>query len=196
MLGILAICAACAEQEPASPTQAMFEEGQLAYGQSDYAAAYKIWLPLAEQGHVTAQGTLGFLYNMGLGVKQDYAEAVKWYSKAAEQGNSEAQYNLGISYREGHGVPQDDNEAFKWLRKAAEQGFLDAYNNLGLMYVFGRGVQKDYIQAHASFSVAAAAGNANGSENRDIVTRKMTPTDIAEAERLVGEWMKKHGMAE
>ena len=139
MLGILAVCEACTsppdayrvgEQEPASPTQAGFEEGQVAYGRGDYATAYKVWLPLARQGHASAQGTLGFLYKTGQGVRQDHAEAAKWYRKAAEQGNAEAQYNLGNSYRKGQGVPQDYNEAFKWIRMAAEQGYFDAYNNL------------------------------------------------------------------
>ena len=181
------------DSEQSSPSQARFVEGQVAYGRGDYATAYKIWLPLAEQGHVNAQGTLGFLYDMGRGVKQDFGEAVKWYREAAEQGNAEAQYNLGNNYRNGQGVPQDYTEAIKWLRKAAEQGYPEAYNNLGIMYVFGLGVPKDYIQAHTWFSLGATKDGDDASENRDIAAKKMTPTEIAEAERLAQEWMEKHG---
>ena len=190
MLGVSAVCAACTSSPDA------YREGQIAYGRGDYAAAYKNWLPLAEQGHADAQGNLGFLYDTGRGVGQDYAEATKWYSKAAEQGNAEAQYNLGNSYREGQGVERDYAEAFKWFRKAVDEGFPEAYNNLGLMYEFGQGVPKDYIRAHASFSLASSGGVAEGSKNRDIVAKKMTPTEIAEAERLALDWMKKHGKAE
>ncbi len=52
----------------------------------DYATAFKISLPLAEQGDADAQNKLGFMYDDGLGVPQDYAEAMKWYRNAAEQG--------------------------------------------------------------------------------------------------------------
>ncbi len=54
----------------------------------DYATAFKISLPLAEQGNADAQSILGEMYDDGQGFAQDYAEAVKWYRKAAEQGQA------------------------------------------------------------------------------------------------------------
>ena len=112
---------------------------------------------------------------------------------AAEQGIAFAQYNLGGMYRKGRGVPQDNAEAVKWWRLAAEQGHDDAQYNLGGMYLNGKGVPHDYIQAHMWSSLAAAKSNENGRINRDIIAKKMTLAQMAEAQRLAREWLEEHG---
>ena len=94
-------------------------------------AAFREFLPLAEQGNALAQNRLGVMYEYLRGVPQNYAEAVKWYRKAAEQGLASAQSNLGTMYRNGQGVPENDAEAIKWYRRAAKQGFAEAQHNLG-----------------------------------------------------------------
>jgi hypothetical protein len=38
------------------------------------------------------------------------------------------------------------------------------------------------------FNLAGAAGNADAGKNRDIIAGKMTPYQIAEAQRLAREW--------
>ena len=93
-----------------------------AVDRGDYKTAYKLWLPLAEQGDAKAQYNLGQMYYEGQGVPQDHKEAVKWYRLAAEQGFAKAQHNLGTMYDEGIGVPQDYKEAVRWYRLSAEQG--------------------------------------------------------------------------
>ena len=107
-------------------------DGLLAYGTKDYKKAYKLILPLAEQGNVMAQTTLGVMYQEGHGVPKDYKEAVKWYRLAAERGYAIAQHNLGVMYLEGYGVPQDHKEAEKWFRRSAEQGIARAQEALDL----------------------------------------------------------------
>ena len=51
----------------------------------DYTEAAKWFLKAAEQGHASAQGTLGLCYADGQGVPQDYVEAYKRYNLAAAQ---------------------------------------------------------------------------------------------------------------
>ena len=63
-----------------------FDEGVAAYDRGDYATAFEEMLPIAEQGHASAQFNLGNRYANGEGVPQDYAVAMKWYRLAAEQG--------------------------------------------------------------------------------------------------------------
>ena len=75
-----------------------YQDGWDAYERQDYKTAYKVWLPLAEQGDASAQVFLGLMHSKGLGVPQDYKEAVKWYRLSAEQGDAQAQYNLGVMY--------------------------------------------------------------------------------------------------
>ena len=171
-----------------------FDEGLAAYGRGDYQTAFDEWLPLAEQGHATAQGNLGHMYRFGQGVPQDYAEAVRWHRLAAEQGDADAQDNLGVMYAWGEGVPEDYAEAVKWYRLAAEQGHGDAQFNLGHMYLKGKGVPRDYIRAHMWFNLAAVQGWEMGRQNRESVERYyMTPADISEAQRLAREWLEEHG---
>ena len=168
-----------------------YEKGVEAYDQRDYATALREFRPLAEQGHAAAQFELGAMYELGRGVPQDYAEAVKWYRKAAEQGHARAQYILGVMYAEGRqGVPQDYAEAVKWCRKAALQGYALAQLFLGHMYAEGLGVPQDYVLAHKWINLfAARGGEAGDTAYRDFVASKMTPAQIAEAQRLAWEWM-------
>jgi TPR repeat protein len=129
-------------------------------------------------------------------VPQDYVAAASWYRKSAEQGNAMAQYNLGVIYDDGQGVPQDYAVAMSWYRKAADQGYIEAQISLGIFYSMGQGVSRDYVIAHMWLSLAAG-GDKKGAEARnkmtpaqarDIVANHMTPTQIAEAQKLAREW--------
>ncbi|HHE9996489.1 sel1 repeat family protein [Haemophilus influenzae] len=146
-----------------TPAQ-QFQQGLTAYKQSDYQTAFKLWLPLAEQGNADAQVNLGEMYEKRLGVKQDYFEAVKWYRKAAEQGYAGAQFLLGNMYENGKGVKQDDVEAVKWFRKAAEQGDANAQVALGSSYILGKGVQVNKSLAKEWFGKACDNGKKIGCE--------------------------------
>jgi hypothetical protein len=114
----------------------------------------------AEQGNVSAQFALGFLYYKGAGVPQDYAQAAAWYRKAAEQGNAEAECELGVLYYKGDGVLQDYAQAAAWYRKAAEHGNAKAQYELGFLYREGHGVPQDDAQGAAWYRKAAEQGSA------------------------------------
>jgi TPR repeat protein len=132
------------------------------------------------------------------GVTEDHIEAVKWYRKAAEQGNSGAQFALGLIYEYGRGVQVNYAEAAKWYRRAAEQGQNSSQEKLGDMYANGRGVSQDYVQAYKWFNLAAASCPPTETdfrdkalEKREITAHKMTPPQLAEAQRLANEWKPK-----
>ena len=152
----------------------------------------------AAQGDAFAQLFLGFMYENGLGVPQDDAAAMTWYRKAADQDYAAAQYLLGVMYDIGQGVPQDDAAAAMWYRKAADQGEAKAQAILGIMCENGRGVPQDYVEAHKWYNLAAARfprsdseSSAKAIKNRDSVAQKMSPGQIAEAEKLAREWKSK-----
>jgi uncharacterized protein len=110
----------------------------------------------------------------------------------AEQGDVGAQFNLGFLYSIGKGVPQNYKEAVKWWRKSAEQGDADAQFGLGSMYFKGTGVLQDYVMAHIYWNIAAVSGHETAINNRGIVENKMTSSQLAEAQKLAREWMRKH----
>jgi uncharacterized protein len=163
------------------------EGGVAAVKRGDFATALRLFRPLADQGDDVAQFDLGVMYNKGWGVPRDYVQAAKWYRLAAAQGNADAQYNLGILYDDGHRYV----EAVKWYRKAADQGLGDAQFNLGLLYAKGQGVPRDYVQAYMWFELSAAQDDKSAISNRDAAARRMTPEQIAEAQKLAREWRPK-----
>jgi len=169
----------------------MYEQGEGV--PQDFKEAVRWYRLAADQGNASAQHSLGWLYSHGQGVPQDYKEAVRLYRLAADQGNAGAQYSLGVMYGQGQGVPQDYKEAVRWYRLAAEQGDALGQHSLGVMYGQGQGVPQDYIQAHMWFNLAGANGIPEGVRNRDLVASKMTPGQIAEAQRLAREWKPKVG---
>jgi TPR repeat protein len=91
-------------------------------------------------------------------------------------------------YANGQGVPQDYAEAVRWYRKAADQGLAHAQFNLGARYVQGQGVPQDYVSAHMWLSLSAAQNNNDATKFRDMIAAKMTPAQIAEAQKLAREW--------
>ena len=120
--------------------------------------------------------------------EHDPVEAVKWYRKGAGHGSAEGQFHLGVAYGLGKGVDLDYAEAVKWYRKSAEQGYPGGQNNLGWMYAHGHGVEQDPVEAYMWYSLAAAQKSKVANTNRDAIAEKMTPSQIAEAQKRAGEW--------
>ncbi len=120
----------------------------------------------------------------------DAAAAARELKPLAEQGDADAQFNLGSLYYQGRGVPQNYSEALAWMRKAAEAGHLFAQVTLGSIYSEGvQGmIQKDYPQALMWLVFAASQGDMEAMELRDAMASRMTPTQIAEAQRLAREF--------
>lgn len=175
----------------AAPAWADFQAGLDARERGDYATALKEFRPLAEQGDADAQVELGLLYHNGHGVVEDQKQALTWYLRAAEQGNAFAQWLLGHHYLRGEGLPQDYQQAANWYRRAAEQGDDRGQEMLAGLYLEGRGVPQDYVFAHMWGNLAAARGNPGGRFIRDEVAKKMSPAQVAEAQKLAQEWKPK-----
>ena len=120
---------------------------------------------------------------------KEYFEFLK---ATAEKGNAERQFYLGVMYNTGQGVEKDDKEAVKWFRKAAEQGFAPAQHNLGVMYGKGEGVLQDKVTTYAWLNISAANGQEKAKKFKDLAANEMTPDQIAKAEALVKEMVKKN----
>ena len=55
------------------------------------------------------------------------------------------------------------------------------------MYVKSLGLMKDDVKAHMWFNLATAGGSSDVIKNRDRVAARMTPQQIAEAQKLARE---------
>ena len=175
----------------------LFDSGEIyRQGQGipyDYKRAFQYYMKSAEKGYSKAQYRLGLMYAEGQGVRRDYKEAVKWFRKSAEQGLPESQNSLGLKYAEGKGVRRDYKEAVKWWRKSAEQGHSRAQLNLGKMYRDGLGVIQDNVMTHMYCNIASMNRNGDAKTHRDIVEKKMTPSQLEKAKDLAREWHEKKG---
>ncbi len=58
-------------------------------------------------------------------------------------------------------------------------------------YAKGEGVPEDFVQAHMWVNLAGAQGEQQADKNRDIISKLMTPAQIAEAQKLAREWKPK-----
>ena len=133
------------------------------------------------------------MYANGQGVTQDDERALTWYQKAAEQGHTLSQVELGAANLSGRGVSRDYKAATYWYRQAADAGNLEAQFNLGIVYYGGLGVPQDYVEAHKWWNLAASDYQPGKERDltasfRDDVAKRMTPDQIAEAQRLAREW--------
>lgn len=147
-----------------------------AYAQSS-PAEITILKTKAATGDITAQNTLGHMYDFGTGVPQNKTEALRWYRLAAAQNDADAQTNIGDMYRRGIGISEDHTEAVKWYRLAADQGDAKANakarNTLGDMYRLGEGVPEDLVQAYRWYTLAASAGNAYAEYSKNLVETEL-----------------------
>ena len=170
----------------------------------DYGEALVWYRRAADQGHAEAQYQLCEAYAGGLGVERDDAKAKAWCLPAAEAGHVWAQGELGRLYRLS--TPPDHARAVEWNGLASQQG--SALARLGMFYTYaqgGRGIRRDPVKALAYLDYAQygrmpdggkivvrgvgkpPSGPAPGSM-RDMLTRRMSKEQIAEAEQLLLQW--------
>ena len=123
---------------------------------------------------------------------KDYAAALKEFRILAERGHAGAQHKLGWMYLGGFGVLKDVKESVFWVRKAAEQGDAEAQASLAMAYEFGHGVIKDNVYTHAWYNIASANGYMEASIERNEIEKKMTAAEIAKAQELARECVKKN----
>ena len=115
---------------------------------------------------------------------KDYSTAISLWRSLADKGYWKGQYNLGLMYANGTGVAQDYKEAARLWGLAAAQGNADAQYSLGVMYNNGQGVAQDYVRAHMWFNLGAISGDKDATSKRDIVSKKMTPSQIERAQDM------------
>ncbi len=85
----------------------------------------------------------------------------------------------------------DYDRAVREFLLLAEQGHAQAQVNLGIMYSQGRGVPKDAVQAYRWYTLAANQGDDLAEKFKDHLAKSMTLDELAEAQRLAGEWTAK-----
>ena len=60
------------------------------------------------------------------------------------------------------------------------------------MHLRGEGVPEDYVRAYAWSSISAAGGSARSKKGKKIIAKRMTPAQIAEAQKQSREYWEKY----
>lgn len=103
---------------------------------------------------------LAFLLSFPSGATADYVEGLEAY----EAGN----YVVA---------------AQEWFA-AGSRGDVASQFRLAQLYEQGLGTPQDFVQAHRWYNIAASQGHAEALEARDALARRLTPDQLAEAQRL------------
>jgi len=78
--------------------------------------------------------------------------------------------------------------ALSEFRPLADAGDAEAQFMLGEIYASGRGVPQDFVEAHLWYNLAASGGNGRAMQAREQLASRMTPTQVAEAQRRARDW--------
>ncbi|KAI9268442.1 hypothetical protein EDC94DRAFT_656876 [Helicostylum pulchrum] len=134
------------------------------------------WCSKAKKNVDSAQHSLGYMYEDGLGCKKDYALAMKWYKKAEENGCVEGIVSIGRMHHYGYGVPVNYIEAMRQYQKAGNCGA--ALNGIGLLYQGGLDVIQSHSIAMSYFEKAAKTESAQAFNSLGDVYRHIYGTDV------------------
>ncbi len=122
----------------------------------------------------------------------------EWPSK--DSGKNSGNENVGASAQSENPqiAPPANNEPSIQFLDAAQRGDETAQFNLANSYAYGRGVSRDDVQALMWLNIAIPRVSTTEGGWRDLATRsrdglaaRMTPSQVAEAQRLAHEWTPK-----
>ena len=162
---------------------------------NDFKRAFKILLPITENGNASANFYLGYLYFNGLGIvaneqeaKKHHLSAVKTFKEQAQNGNYEAISKLGRILADGSQFENIDFlEELKWLKLASKNGCREASFMLGNIYNTGHKIndinKSDFFpiinkkEAFKWFKISATQGMAFGMINVASYLKNGTGTE-------------------
>jgi uncharacterized protein len=121
----------------------------------------------ADNNDPRGQVSMGYCYEIGLGVEKDVQRAIEYYILSSDQDNTTAMFNLGSIYYLGKPPLQKHNfgQAVRLWRRAANLGLDAAQNNLGILYAYGYHVKESVEKARYYFKKAADQGNLDAKAN-------------------------------
>ena len=178
---------------------AELDDAVAAMRSGDFAVAYCIMRPLAENGDSDSQYNIGWMYLNGYGLRVNDEQALEWWQKAASQGHADARFSIAMLYSMGEGkVRRDPEKAIDYYLLALESGHADAVTMLQSMMLRNdmeiRGRMHSIVKSYpSSFGVTrqvkARKLNARKgpSVNEDIVTQLVQGQTVLEMQK-VGRW--------
>jgi len=89
-----------------------------------------------------------------------------------------------------------DEQSLEALRSQAQGGSVTAQLDMGILYEYGFNFPDNKAPALAWYTLAAEQGSELAAKRRDVIKGKMTPSEIAEANKLRESYAAKTPMTE
>lgn len=145
------------------------------------------------KGLYRGQYNLALMYLAGEGVPVDGVEGAKWLRLAADKGFAPAAARIAPMAMTKQNGLEPNSDVRKWLLIAAQAGDPISMMNLGMAYFHEIGGPADYVEAYKWFTLAVERGANQGViDGRPGLIPKMTPEQIAEAEKRAKEWSRSY----
>jgi len=109
-------------------------------------------------------------------------------SGRAKAGDAAAELELANAFFEGHNIPKDERQGMALLERAARSGLPAAQMQMGDR-ICGDGNDPDkYIEAYVWYALAQRGGLDQANAKVTELESRMTPDQLAEARKQLGEW--------
>jgi TPR repeat protein len=95
--------------------------------QHRYRQAFRVLLRAARRGDAAVFLNLGYLYDVGQGIRKSKRKALHWHRRALTAGVTTAAHNIGTVYRDRHDVVR----AIRWFQRAVDMGHSGSNLELG-----------------------------------------------------------------
>lgn len=153
--------------------------------QRDVRRAFRLMLRSAQASNLAAQVNVGYLYDVGIGVRRDQDKAVYWYRRAARRGEASAANNIGTVYRDRG----QRRLARFWFGRAVSLGNDDAHLELAVLDLNspGRGkrAKRHLVAVLKSMRVAPAT--------QDRARELLRSSDVFRVTRAVATGKRRRG---
>jgi TPR repeat protein len=119
------------------------ESGIAAFETKNFAHAFKLLSPIADEGNVEAMYRMAIMLQNGLGCQTSTEKAFTYMQSAAFKDYPLAQHAYGFMFFEGECTEKDIDKSIEWFTKAANQGLMGSATTLAMIYEEGKLVPQD-----------------------------------------------------
>ena len=130
------------------------ERGRVLVRANPKAAARSFRL-VALDADTSADQSLGYCFDVGLGVRRNSNLAMRWYRRAWRRRNPSAAANIATIYRDRGRLAR----AVSWWKRAIEAGSPEEAVEVGYCYQYGIGVRRNCPEAVDRYRLAIRAPN-------------------------------------
>lgn len=149
----------------------------------DERRGFGFLLASAKAGYVQAQYNVAASYKLGQGIPQSEEQALYWYLQAATKGHAQSQLQAALMFHNKN----EFTKSIELFNESAMKGIVESQFMLASVYHLGNGKPQNYRLAYIWYSIAAASGDADAVQMRDIVSEQLDAKTLSEAQKEAAE---------